>query len=169
MPSTTAQWPGAPPTGQSAKIFAILVCMSLEAAAEIGEAIGGLAGVAALVWNVVDAVRRRREARAPQLRALLDETAALMSEVVAKPQDHQWCHEKFDPVYQELNQLLPVLSHGVEAKVGLLSAYIANVSAHGAHIADSTSAAEVARRSVSQKETAEKALELANSIRRKWV
>lgn len=58
--------------------------MGLEAAAEIGEAIGGLAGVVALTWNVADAVRRRRQARAPQLRALMDQTVGRMSEVVAK-------------------------------------------------------------------------------------
>ena len=57
--------------------------MGLEAA-EIGEAIGGLAGVIALAWNVVDAVRRRRQARAPQLRALMDQTVDRMSEMVAK-------------------------------------------------------------------------------------
>jgi len=108
--------------------------MKLDAAAQIGEAIGGLAGLIALAWNIVDTVRRRKTARAPELRALLTQVVALMNEVIRKPQDYEWGRERLDPIYKELDQLRPVLGRSLESKVSLLCAYLANVQANGFYV-----------------------------------
>ncbi len=92
-----------------------------------------------------------------------------MNEVIRKPQDYEWGRERLDPIYKELDQLRPVLGRSLESKVSLLCAYLANVQANGFYVNnENASAAEVARTSITQKEVAEKALKLANSIRRKW-
>jgi hypothetical protein len=143
--------------------------MHLDVAAQIGEAIGGLAGVIALAWNIVVTARRSKAARAPDLRALLTQTVALMAEVIGKPQDYDWCRERLDSISRELNQLRPVLSRGVEHNVELLCMLLAHVQINGFRINDKDApAADVARNSIKQQQVAQQALELANSIRRKW-
>jgi hypothetical protein len=125
--------------------------MKLDAAAQIGEAMGGLAGLTALGWNIVDTVRRRRAARAPELRALLTQIVALIDEVIRKSQSYEWCRERLDPVTRDLNRLQPVLSRSVQLKVGSLYALLSLVQATGLGINDNTPPAEIARMSITQK------------------
>ena len=145
--------------------------MKLDTAAQVGEAIGGLAGLTAFVWNVVDTAHRRRAARAPELRTLLTQIVALMDEVVKTPQSYEWCKERLDPVARDLDRLQPMLSGDVRRKVGSICALAALVQASGLGIGSNMPnmpPAEVARMSITQKESAEQALRFANSARRKW-
>jgi hypothetical protein len=89
-----------------------------DAAAQIGEAIGGGAGVIALVWNIKDAARHRKAGRAPELRALLSQTVAVLDEVIKEARVDDWFREKLYPVYMELDRLLPVLSGRIKSDLG---------------------------------------------------
>lgn len=140
--------------------------MHFATVAQVGEAVGGAAGLAALVWNIVDTARRRKARRAPQLQALLTQIVALMDEIIKSPQDYDWCRERVEPVYRELDQLRPVLGRGVESKVSSLCAKLSLVMASGTY--KGASVPQLARMSLTQEETAKEAVKLANSIRRKW-
>jgi len=84
--------------------------MEIRLVADIAQGVGGLAGLVALSWQIVDVLRRRRRGHwPPELRSVLLAVLRVSKDVDASPQARTWAVENIRPLKNELQHLALLL------------------------------------------------------------
>ncbi|MGB6161765.1 MAG: hypothetical protein WCF33_01210 [Pseudonocardiaceae bacterium] len=140
--------------------------MDVALVANIAQGVGGLAGLISLIWQIVEAVQRRRRASwPPELRPVLVEVLRVSSKVDSSPQTRSWTDENVQPISEALQRAAELIDWKkrrdravVESALERIATGLAGMDAFASNMPYITRTAEEAgRHSVDQRNCARQA------------
>jgi hypothetical protein len=147
--------------------------MDVALVANIAQGVGGLAGLISLIWQIVEAVQRRRRAGwPPELRPILVEVLRVSSKVDSSPQTRSWTNDHVQPISEGLRRAAELIDWTkrrdravVESALERLGTGLAGMDAYASNEPYITRTAEEAGRySVDQRNCARQARAAAQFI-----
>ena len=145
--------------------------MSLQIVTDTLQGIGGVAGLVALTWQIIEVVRRRRAAPFPsELRTLLMKAVEVMDDVVSEPRNGPWIMEHLRPIQQDIYRFIHIVPAIYQSRLSYILSKFMLISALGWHIGilgrDSTSTEQVGADAFEQRQEAKSAQECCREMLR---